>query len=302
MKILCMFVELRLKRYLKSHIMKKLILLPLLSLVFSITSHANKYETVLSSNKVEVISTQEQVANASMFTNYTFFIKLYHGDTMQSEARFFFMDGLTLGLDPGYDAGAFDQGTAISSRLPQGDQGVNFSLNAMSTESAFGQAVVLVINQNQGQSFRISASNNTLPENVNVYIEDTSKGTFTLLQDQDFELTPEQNLSGADRFKIHFTTEILEQGLLNTSNVFDTDKISIFKVNNQDFITIAGISPTASKTTATLFNMLGESVHAKTLNNLTQNQRISTQGLAKGIYVVQLKAGNTLFSKKVLIK
>ena len=69
--------------------MKKLILLPLLSLVFSITSYANKNETVLSSNKAAVISTQELVTNASMLTNYTFFIKLYHGDTMESEARFF---------------------------------------------------------------------------------------------------------------------------------------------------------------------------------------------------------------------
>ena len=90
----------------------------------------------------------------------------------RSEAKFFFMEGLTLGLDPGYDAGAFNQDTPLSSRLAEEDQGTNFEINAMGTEAAFSQAVPLVINQNQGQSFRISISQNTMPENVNVYLED----------------------------------------------------------------------------------------------------------------------------------
>ena len=36
----------------------------------------------------------------------------------------------------------------------------------------------------------------------------------------------------------------------------------------------------------------------KTLHNPSQTQSISSQGLAKGVYVVQLKAGNAVFSKK----
>ena len=81
------------------------------------------------------IERQELTTSAALLTNYTLFIKLYNGNTPRSEANFFFMEGLTLGLDPGYDAGAFDQGTPLSSRLPQDDQGTNFEINAMSTES-----------------------------------------------------------------------------------------------------------------------------------------------------------------------
>ncbi len=279
--------------------MKKNILLPLIALVFCFANYANNSEEMTTAN---VVSTQELSTSAAVLTNYTLFIKLYNGNTPRSEAKFFFMEGLTLGLDPGYDAGAFDQGTPLSSRLPQDDQGTNFEINAMSTESVFGQAVPLVINQNQGQSFRISISQNTLPENVNVYFEDTMQGTFTQLQGQDFELTTAQNLSGADRFKIHFTTETLGDDVLNTNNVFDTDTVSIFKASNQDFITITGIAASANKTTASLYNMLGVSVLTKTLHNPSQTQSISTKGLAKGVYVVQLKAGNALFSKKVLVQ
>ena len=282
--------------------MKKLVLLPLLILVFSLSSYANNTETLLTSNMPEVISAKEFVTSATMLTTYALFIKLYHGNSEQADTRFYFQDGLTLGLDPGYDAGAYDQDTALSSRLLEDDQGTNFAINAMGIASAFDVAVPLVINQEIGDSFRISITNNTLPENVNVYLEDALYGSFTQLQGEDFELTTAQNLSGADRFKIHFTTEILGSEILNTSNVFDTGTVSVFKASNQDFITIAGIASTAPTTTASLYNMLGKSVRTKTLHNQAQTQSISTQGLAKGVYVVQLKAGNALFSKKVLVQ
>jgi len=297
-----MFVKKKLNRQSKPYIMKKLILLPLLTLVFSFASYANNTEEIATADNATTISTQEFVTSAPMLTTYTLFIKLYHGETEQDEARFLFMQDLTLGLDPGYDAGAFNQDTPISSRLPEDDQGTNFELNAMGLDSAFGVAVPLVINQNQGHSFRISISNNTLPENVNVYLEDALYGTFTQLQGQDFELTAEQDLRGVGRFQIHFTTEILGGEVLNTNNIFDTDTVSVFKANNQDFITITGIAASANKTTASLYNMLGMSVRTKTLHNPSQTQSISTQGLAKGVYVVQLKAGNAMFSKKVLLK
>lgn len=282
--------------------MKKLVLLPLLTLLFSLSSYANNTETLLISNMPEVISAQEFVTSAPMLTTYALFIKLYHGNSEQADTRFYFQDGLTLGLDPGYDAGAFDQDTALSSRLLEDDQGTNFAINAMGIASALDVAVPLVINQAIGDSFRISITNNTLPENVNVYLEDSLYGTFTQLQGQDFELTAAQLIRGVGRFHIHFTTEILGSEILNTSNVFDTDTVSVFKASNQDFITIAGIASTAPTTTASLYNMLGMSVRTKTLHNQALTQSISTQGLAKGVYVVQLKAGNALFSKKVLVQ
>ena len=283
--------------------MKKLILLPLLTLVFSLASYANNTEEIATATNAKAISTQVTATSTALInTYYTLYLNLYNGDTQQAETIFYFEENLTLGLDPGYDAGAYDQDIALSSRLLEDDQGINFAINAMGLDSAFGVAVPLVINQQQGESFRISISNNTLPENVNVYLEDALYGTFTQLQGQDFELTAEQDLRGVGRFKIHFTTEILGGEVLNTNNVFDTDTVSVFKANNQDFITITGIAESANTTTASLYNMLGMSVRTKTLHNPSQTQSISTQGLAKGVYVVQLKAGNAMFSKKVLLQ
>ena len=288
--------------------MKKLILLPLLALIFSFTCYSKNYEESRITNLLNLISTpdiiseNESLTNAPILTTYTLFIKLYNGNIEAAETKFYFQDGLTLGLDPGYDAGAFDQDIALSSRLVEDNQGTNFTINAMGLESAYNQSVPLIVNQFVGQTFRINISQNTLPDNVNVYIEDILENTYTPIIGKDFELTTDVNLNEEGRFRIHFTTEILGAEVLNTNNVFDTDTVSVFKANNQDFITITGITATANKTTASLYNMLGKSVRTKTLNNATQTQSISTQGLAKGVYVVQLKAGNAMFSKKVLLQ
>jgi len=288
--------------------MKKLILLPLLALIFSFTCYSKNYEESRITNLLnlsstpDIISENESLTSAPILTTYTLFIKLYNGNIEAAETKFYFQDGLTLGLDPGYDAGAFDQDIALSSRLVEDNQGTNFTINAMGLESAYNQSVPLIVNQFVGQTFRINISQNTLPDNVNVYIEDILENTYTPIIGKDFELTTDVNLNEEGRFRIHFTTEILGTEVLNTNNVFDTDTVSVFKANNQDFITITGITATANKTTASLYNMLGITVRTKTLHNPSQTQSISTQGLAKGVYVVQLKAGNAMFSKKVLLQ
>ena len=48
-------------------------------------------------------------------------------------------------------------------------------------------------------------------------------------------------------------------------------------------------------------NILGKEVISKSLANNINTQTISTQGLAAGIYVVKLKSGNTVFTKKLII-
>ena len=287
--------------------MKNLILLSLLALTFSFTCYSKNYEENIITNAInfgstpDIISENESLTSAPILTTYTLFIKLYNGNIEAAETKFYFQDGLTLGLDPGYDAGAFDQDTALSSRLVEDNQGTNFAINAMGLVSAYNQSVPLIINQSMGQTFRIDISQNTLPENVNVYIEDILENTFTPIIGKDFELTAQSDLNEEGRFQIHFTTEILGD-VLNTNNVFSTDTVTIYKANNNDFITISGIAASLDTTTATLYNMLGKSVHTKTLNTATQTQSISTQGLARGVYVVKLKAGNAMFSKKVLVQ
>ena len=237
------------------------------------------------------------INGAPILLYYNFDLKLFHGNSEKAETKYFFQEGLTLGLDPGYDAGAFDQLTPLSSRLPEADTGVNFQINAMSLESAYNQSVPLVINQQEGQSFRISISKNTLPEDINVYLEDVLNGTLTPLKEQDFELSAQDNLSDDGRFYLHFTTQSLA-----IDEVLNPNNINVYKLNTEAYITINGLAPEMGKTTATLYNMLGMKVRQKALNSSQDTQHISTQGLAGGVYIIKLNAGDVSFSKKVIIQ
>ena len=237
------------------------------------------------------------ISGAPVLNNYLLNLKLFHGNSEEAETIFYFQQGLSDGLDPGYDAGSPNQAMPLSTRLTENDQGINFSINAMSIETAYNQSIPLVINQQEGQPFRISISENTIPEDVNVYLEDTQNGTLTSLKDQDFELIAQSDLSDDGRFYIRFTTQSLA-----INDVLSPSSLTIFKLNTDAFVTIQGLTPEMGKTTATLYNMLGMKVRSKTLNNTAATQQISTQGLASGVYIIKLKAGEQGVSKKVIIQ
>ena len=237
------------------------------------------------------------ISGTPQLVNHELVLKLYHANAEKANTRFYFQQGLTPGLNPGYDAGALNQEIPLSSRLPQDDQQTNYSINAMSLDDINNQSIPLVINQAQGQDFRIGISQNTLPEHINVYLEDIANGTLHSLKQEDFELTPQNNLSDAGRFYLHFTTQNL-----NADDILNPNNIQVYKLNTDGFITIKGLTPKMGKTTASLYNMLGMLVCSKTINNTQSTQRISTQGISAGVYAVKLKANDQQFVKKVIIQ
>ncbi len=112
-----------------------------------------------------------------------------HGDAVKvSDTKFYFKEGLTLGLDPGYDAGAFNQSSGLSSRLVEQDNGIGMGINAMPTDAMSNVIVPLAINQEANIALEIQIANSTIPEDINVYIEDTVENTFTLLTNESFAL------------------------------------------------------------------------------------------------------------------
>ena len=228
---------------------------------------------------------------------YSVGLKLYNGESQQAATKFYFRDGLSLELDPGYDAGAFNQSTKLSTRLPQGTQETAFARNAMGMDAMQNTRVPLEIKQNAGQTFSVSIADMELPQDIYVYLEDTLNGTLTSLKDQDFELTAQSDLSGADRFFIVFKSN----SVLSSGDSLDINALNVYKANTDSFVTIAGISPELGKLNVSLYNILGQTVREKVLNPTTATQTISTQGLASGLYIIQLKSGNQVFTKKIVV-
>ena len=219
-------------------------------------------------------------------------------ESQKATTGFYFRDGLSLDLDPGYDAGAYNQSTKLSSRLAVGSNQTAFSINAMGMEAMQNTRVPLEIRQNAGQAFTISIADMELPQDIYVYLEDTLNGTLTSLKENDFELTAQSDLSGSDRFFIVFKSN----SVLSSGDTLGIDALNVFKANNDDFVTIAGITPDLGQLDVRLYSMLGQTVRQDKLNTTTATQRISTGGLASGLYMVQIKSGNQTTVKKVIIK
>ena len=229
--------------------------------------------------------------------SFELILKLYEGDTEIDYTRFYFEDGLTLGLDPGYDAGHFNEEASLMSRLLEEDEGVGFAINAMGLENVNNVVVPIVINREAGTDFRIGIDTFGIYAGTNVYLEDNVQGTMTLLNEGDFELNPESTLSEAGRFFIHLT----EDTFSNEDEV-ETNLLNVFKLDRNNFITVEGLATESNQTNLKLYNLLGKEVLSTTLLNNTNTQTISTEGLSAGIYVIKLESGNNLLTKKLIIK
>ena len=224
-------------------------------------------------------------------------LKLYEGDSEIDHTKFYFGDGLSLNLDPGYDAGHFNQGASLMSRLVDEDEGVGLVINAMGLESVNDVVAPLELNIEAGNNFRISIGTFNIDTAINVYLEDNVQETMTLLNDQDFELTAENELSGVGRFFIHLT-----ETLLSIDDKIETNYLNVFKADVNNFITVEGLANQWNGTKLRLYTILGKEVIFTTLNNTNNKQTISTQGLSPGIYIVKLESGNILLTKKLFIK
>ena len=264
---------------------------------FFVASDDSAGNTVTFSEAMQTVTGSDDFITGDIVEdNFELVLKLYEGDTEIDYTRFYFKDGLNLSLDPGYDAGHFNQEASLMSRLLEEDEGVGFVINAMGLEYINDAIIPIVINREVGDNFRISIDTFGIYAGTNIYLEDNQNGTMTLLNQEDFELTPESTLSGTGRFYIHLTTDTF------SNEDATTNLLNVFKADYNNFITVEGLSTESNQTNLKLYNLIGKEVISTTLLNNTNTQTISTEGLSAGIYVIKLESGNHLLTKKLIIK
>ena len=236
------------------------------------------------------------IASKTTATSYELVLEMHQDTKKLGDTKFYFKEGLTLGLDPGYDAGTFNQGSALSSRLLEQDNGIGMGINAMSIDHMASVVVPLVVNQEAGNPFAIRIANHTLPSDINVYVEDVVEKTLTLVTAKTFTLTPQTKLSGIGRFYLHFTRSIL-----SIESIAYTSLISAYKGNGNDYISIEGLQQFSKPSQIILYNLLGMKIIDKTINTPSQKETITTVGIKEGVYIFQINYDNKVLTKKIVI-
>ena len=254
-------------------------------------------QTITFTKAMQTVTGVDDFVAARSSASYELVLDMYSDAVKVDDTKFYFKERLTLGLDPGYDAGAFNQSSGFSSRLLEQDSGIGMGINAMPIDAMSNVIVPLVIHQEAGISLKIQIANSTIPEDINVYLEDTIENTFTLLTKESFELLAQTTLSGLGRFFLHYTTSTL-----SSDTVSSTSLVSAYKGTGNTYISIEGLQQFSQPANLTLYNVLGMKVLSRKIQNPSQKEMFSTVGMRVGVYILKVQAENIVFTKKIVIE
>ena len=226
-------------------------------------------------------------------------VKLILSEGSQSrKLDVFFMEGTTKGYDNGYDGkmfGGVADNFSIFSELVSESVGVKYALQCLPNSDFENMVVPVGVKAAAGKEIIFSVEALNIPNGINVYLEDKTTNTVTLLSEANatYKVMLSGALDGIGRFYLHTKSS----NVLNTDDV-TLENISIYKADNST-LRIVGLSQ--EKATVKLFNVLGKQV---VNNSFVSNgvQDISLPNLATGVYIVQLETEAGKLNKKIVLE
>ena len=221
-------------------------------------------------------------------------LKAEHADA-NFATEIYFNSNSTQGLDPGYDAAVYEVGSLsfeLYSHLVADNEGKNMAIQSLATDDISDVVIPLGLETVAGQQVTFSIEHSTLPEDVEVYLEDNVANTFTLLNTGDYTFTANTAISGTGRFYLNIGAITLSQ-IDNTSN-----DLSLY-TNNQMLFVKGQLLET---TQVSIYDTLGRLVMSSNLEAGLDTNTIDANQLSTGIYVVKLANGTQELSQKVILK
>ena len=207
----------------------------------------------------------------------------------------YFNDNTTSGIDIGYDAehfGGAPSEFSLFSAIPQNSEYLEMAIQAISNDDADNIIIPLGIYASQGEELTISLESTNV--NHTIYLEDSFTNTLTLLNDSNYQFTPDTDLNGTGRFYLRFN-----QSSLSVDEA-DLTKLEVYALSDIDHISINGLVKEDTK--VTLFDVHGRTISNTEIKAKTTQSTMSTSGLADGIYIILLDNGIETFSKKLVLR
>jgi hypothetical protein len=259
-----------------------------------------------STSETFVFSKASQNHNSGVVTFYksstatpTISVRLTNG-ALNKVTNLEFLDDSTTGLDAGYDAGAYQDGTptfSINTHLVSDSQGIDFTIQSLPTSSLDSEvSIPLSVYAGINEEVTFSAATNHLPEGVSVYLEDTLNNTFTNLTEAPLKIKITAALSGVGRFYLRTTSS----GVLSTEDSLVGSLIDVYKTSNGT-VKITGLT-SGSAVTFSLFTILGKEVLATKFIAQNVQEILVPANLSTGVYLVNVVSDLGTFHKKIIIE
>jgi hypothetical protein len=194
------------------------------------------------------------------------------------------------GLDPGYDAGKFFEGSdsRIFTRLVEEDKGTDFHIQALPYNDLKDVVVPLGITT-KSSSLMLSVVENSIDHLYSIYLEDKLNNTIVEL-DQTIDLDfVDNNSNGLGRFYLHFTKGMIPE--LPT----DGDDFRIYKVSESE-IRLMG-SP------ETIYNAKIYDFSGRLTKEVNFTHKVNINEIdSKGIKILTIESNDKKIIKKFDIK
>ncbi|MCK7589585.1 GEVED domain-containing protein [Subsaxibacter sp. CAU 1640] len=215
-----------------------------------------------------------------------------------SKTDFYFTDNASRSLDIGYDANVFNgvaPNYAIYSHLVEDSVGNDLAIQSVSFNDVNESLIIpLGVNASQGQQISIGIQENTLPSDVDVYLEDQLTNTFTLLNTNEYSFTANNNLLGIGRFYLRFGASTLG----NAEN--NLEELLIYATSSPKQIIIKGMLSESTK--AIVYDIQGRQMLSTSLVENVMVQNIDVNSLSSGVYIVKIQGKTTNISRKIVVK
>ena len=206
-----------------------------------------------------------------------------------------FIEGMTQGLDVGYDAGIFntDPSLAVYTRLVE-DNGVDFALQCLPNSNFKGTIIPVGLNSKTGGNVIFSAETINLASDCKAILEDKLANTFTDLTQGTYKTTIASNSVLADRFRLHTSTSVSK----TPRNPVTASGLNVYAVSNVEIHVVGQVSKDAI---ATLFDVQGKAVQIEKLLEGNLNV-IPVAGFSTGMYLISVRDGARSQTFKIVLK
>jgi hypothetical protein len=223
------------------------------------------------------------------------------GAGLSDEAFLYFEAGATTGVDANYDATKIPNSTGLNLASLAG--AAPLAIQGLAPLTGTAEVVVpLALATPAAGSFAFEVADLANFAGLAVYLRDTQAGTQQpLLAGTRYAFTQAAGAAGTGRFALIFRPA----GVLATQSVLSAAQVSVFPNPTHGHFTVL-LPPLAGQRAvqATLLNVLGQSVLSRsiTLNAAGASATLDTQGLAAGVYLLRLAAGDQTLTQRVTLE